>query len=148
MFEFLLFELSKDIKNEALELRNALDSASPERTAIDPLLREWFDATVKEVNVSSSEEFITKVRKPCGQFKEGDCKGNVCAWNGNTCQVKVRNSVKLPNLYNRLLSALVSNPKIRNTVLEGRNAPFFSTILYVELPHELIVTDGDLATLK
>ena len=148
VFDFLLFELSKDIKNEALELRNALDSASPVRTDIDTLLREWFDATVKEVNVSSSEEFITKVRKPCGQFKEGDCKGNVCAWNGNTCQVKVRNSVKLPNLYNRLLSALVSNPKIRNTVLEGRNAPFFSTILYVELPHELIVTDGDLATLK
>jgi hypothetical protein len=98
--------------------------------------------------VSSSQQFVSKVRKPCGQFKKDECGGNVCAWNGNTCQVKVRNSVNKKNLYNRLLSSLVGNPKVRYTVLEGRSTPFFSTILYVELPHELIVTDGDIATMK
>ena len=29
-------------------------------------------------------------------------------------------------------------------VLDGRTTPFFSTILYLELPHELIVTDYEL----
>jgi len=28
--------------------------------------------------------------------------------------------------------------------LDGRSTPFFSTILYVVLPHELILTDKDL----
>jgi hypothetical protein len=148
VFDFLLFELSKDLKEEALDLRRALDAETPQTPEIDPLLRRWFDATVKEVDVSSSQQFVSKVRKPCGQFKKDECGGNVCAWNGNTCQVKVRNSVNKKNLYNRLLSSLVGNPKVRYTVLEGRSTPFFSTILYVELPHELIVTDGDLATMK
>lgn len=148
VFDFLLFELSKDLKEEALDLRRALDTDTPETPTIDPLLRKWFDATIQEADVSSSEQFVSKVRKPCGQFKESECGGNVCAWNGKTCQVKVRNSVNKKNLYNRLLSSLVGNPKVRYTVLEGRNTPFFSTILYVELPHELIVTDGDLATIK
>ena len=148
VFDFLLFELSKDLKEEALDLRRALDVDTPTTPAIDPLLRKWFDATIKEADVSSSEQFVSKVRKPCGQFKKDECGGNVCAWNGNTCQVKVRNSVNKKNLYNRLLSSLVGNPKVRYIVLEGRSTPFFSTILYVELPHELIVTDGDLASMK
>jgi hypothetical protein len=143
-----LFELSKDLKEEATDLRKALDTDTPRAPDIDPLLDAWFKATTTYVDITSAEDFVSKVRKPCGQFKKDGCNGNVCAWNGNTCQVKVRNSVNKKNLYNRLLSSLVGNPKIRYAVLEGRNSPFFSTILYVELPHELIVTDVDLASLK
>jgi len=148
VFDFLLFELSKDLKEEATDLRKALDTDTPRAPDIDPLLDAWFKATTTYVDITSAEDFVSKVRKPCGQFKKDGCNGNVCAWNGNTCQVKVRNSVNKKNLYNRLLSSLVGNPKIRYAVLEGRNSPFFSTILYVELPHELIVTDVDLASLK
>jgi hypothetical protein len=148
IFDFLLFELSKDLKEEALDLRTALDVDSPKAETIHPILKKWYDATVKEVDVSSPENFVTKVRTPCGQFKENECGGNVCAWNGKTCGVKVRKSAKPTNIYNRLLSSLVGNPKVRYIVLEGRSTPFFSTILYVELPHELIVTDGDLASMK
>jgi hypothetical protein len=39
---------------------------------------------------------------------------------------------------------LLDNAKIRSIVLDGRATPFFSTILYLELPHELILTDMDL----
>jgi hypothetical protein len=42
------------------------------------------------------------------------------------------------------LVTLTENSKIRAIVLDGRTTPFFSTILYLELPHELIVTDNEL----
>jgi hypothetical protein len=47
-------------------------------------------------------------------------------------------------LFHRLLTTLVDNSKIRSMVLDGRTTPFFSTILYLELPHELILTDNEL----
>jgi hypothetical protein len=42
------------------------------------------------------------------------------------------------------LHTLVTNTKIRAMVLDGRTTPFFSTMLYVELPHEVILTDLEL----
>ena len=54
------------------------------------------------------------------------------------------NVIKKEGLFNRLLSTLIDNSKIRSVILDGRVTPFFSTILYLELPHELIVTDMEL----
>jgi hypothetical protein len=34
---------------------------------------------------------------------------------------------------------------MRGVVLDGRSTPFFSTILYLELPHELIITDAEVS---
>jgi hypothetical protein len=39
------------------------------------------------------------------------------------------------------LNVLVENSKQRAVVLDGRSTPFFSTILYMELPNEVILTD-------
>ena len=38
--------------------------------------------------------------------------------------------------------SLIDNSKIRSMVLDGRTSPFFSTVLYMEMPNELIVTEG------
>jgi hypothetical protein len=40
----------------------------------------------------------------------------------------------------RLAKTLAGNDKQRALVLDGRMSPFFSTVLYLEMPHELITT--------
>jgi hypothetical protein len=40
----------------------------------------------------------------------------------------------------RIARALRENDKQRALVLDERMSPFFATILYLELPHELITT--------
>jgi len=87
---------------------------------------------------------LTKIRTPCGQFTKSKCKGNLCGWDGKTCRVKIKKSVDKDQLFTRLVTTLYSNSKIRAVVLDGRTTPFFSTILYIELPHEMIVTDKDI----
>jgi hypothetical protein len=68
----------------------------------------------------------------------------VCGWDGNVCKVEVKNSLKKDTMFGRLLTTMIDNAKLRGVVLDGRSTPFFSTILYVELPHELIATDTEL----
>lgn len=149
VFDFLLFELSNTLKEKYPDLRKALQVAQPKRTDIDPLLQEWFDKTTHFTNITTADTFVTKIREPCGQFKTKDtCTGNVCGWNGNTCKVQIKNTLKKDAMFNRLLSTMIDNVKLRGMVLEGRSTPFFSTILYIELPHELIVTDNDLTGLQ
>jgi hypothetical protein len=65
----------------------------------------------------------------------------MCAWNGKQCRIQVRDSVNKPKLFNKLLATLVDNSKIRAMVLDGRTTPFFSTVLYIDLPTEIIFTD-------
>ena len=90
--------------------------------------------------MENPELFVRKVRQPCGQLTEAKCKG-VCGWTpGGQCRVRV--PPKLTDLFKRLLEVLVTNPKQRAVVLDGRASPFFSTILYLELPHELFLTDA------
>jgi hypothetical protein len=97
------------------------------------------------VDIKDSREFISKIRTPCGQFKsKKDCKGNLCGWDGKVCRIQIKKTVKENQLFNRLFSAVYGNSKIRAVVLDGRTTPFFSTILYIELPHEHIVTDKQL----
>jgi hypothetical protein len=109
-------------------------------------LSEWFNSNVYESNIQRPDEFLSKIRTPCGQFKNAEsCKGNVCGWNGNVCRIEVRKSLKKEQLFTRLLSTLVTNAKMRGVVLDGRSTPFFSTILYLEMPNELIITDTEVS---
>ena len=59
------------------------------------------------------------------------------------CRVNIKSSLKKDTIFHRLVSELVENQKIRGIVLDGRITPFFSTILFLELPNELILTDVD-----
>ena len=47
-------------------------------------------------------------------------------------------------IFKKLLVTLIDNSKVRSMILDGRTSPFFSTVLYMELPNELIVTDNEL----
>jgi hypothetical protein len=68
----------------------------------------------------------------------------MCAWNAGKCQIEVRSTVSNSKLFIRLLNVLTENPKQRAVVLDGRSTPFFSTVLYMELPTEVILTDETL----
>jgi hypothetical protein len=248
VFDFMLFQLSKDTRADFIELRQALQTPHPARDRVEPLLRRWFNTQTRFVNVSDEFEFVTKVRKACGTYnpeepepqeaeqeaepeavaepepeaappppvkrkirkdapcekgkvlnpqtkrcvsetgrigrslkkdeaapppcedgkirnpasgrcvkatgaigkklqKGGsreECEGSMCGWDGNTCRIKIKNTVRKEQLFNRLLSTLIANAKLRGMVLDGHSTPFFSTILYVELPHEVFLTDLDM----
>jgi len=144
VFDFLFFELSKDIREKYPDLLLSLRKTHPARPEVEPLLREWFDDATFAVDLKSASEFVTKVRAPCGSRTKEQCSGNVCGWDGDRCKIQVKNSLRTESLFNRFLSTLITNAKLRGIVLDGRSTPFFSTILYVELPHELIMTDKDL----
>lgn len=145
VFDFLLYQLTKDIESDYVELREALLSVKPNTIKVKPLLQKWYNETTQFVNIREPSDFVSKIRKPCGQFKsESECSGNLCGWDGKVCRIKIRNTLNKDSLFHRLLSMLVDNSKIRAMVLDGRTTPFFSTILYLELPHELILTDNEL----
>lgn len=145
VFQFLLFQLTKDIRTDYRELRTALQEVRPKQPDVEPLLQKWFADTTQFVNLKDSTEFISKIRTPCGQFKSKDsCSGNLCGWDGKVCRIQIKPSIQKDRLFHRLLSTLIDNSKIRAVVLDGHTTPFFSTILYVELPHEVIMTDTEL----
>lgn len=144
IYEFLLYELTYDIEEDYSKLRMALLEDFPNRKVVEPLLKKWFEEKVEMTKVVSPVEFISKIRKPCGQFKsKNTCTGNLCGWNGKTCNVDVKQSVRKDLLFNRVLTTLIENTKIRAMILDGRTTPFFSTVLYLEMPNELILTDLD-----
>lgn len=145
IYEFLLYELTFDLQEDETRLRNALSTDFPKKSDVEPLLRKWFEEKVEMTKATSPVEFISKIRKPCGQFKsKNTCNGNMCAWNGKTCKVEVKHTVRKDNLFHRILTTLLENTKIRAMILDGRTTPFFSTVLYLEMPNELIVSDSDI----
>jgi len=142
VYEFLIFQLSKDIQEDEYgNIRDALQDQPPNRKKLETLLRKWFDRVAEFVDIKEAGTFLTKIRTPCGQFAKKDCKGNLCGWDGKVCRTQIKKSIDEEKLFKRLFTTLYSNSKIRAVVLDGRTTPFFSTILYIELPHELIVTD-------
>jgi hypothetical protein len=149
VFDFLLFELSEDLKENEPGLKEVLRPSQPNKEAVMAPLQRWFNKTTRFVDIKSAEKFVTKVRKACGQFSKNQCSGNVCGWDSssNKCKVEVKQSLGETKMFNRLLTTLVTNAKLRGMVLDGRSTPFFSTILYIELPHELILTDSELQNL-
>jgi hypothetical protein len=145
IYEFLLYELTFDLQEDELKLRRALSEDYPKQSQVEPLLQKWFEAKVEMTQATKPIQFVSKIRKPCGQFKsENTCGGNLCAWDGKTCKVEVKNTVRKDNLFHRILTTLLENSKIRDMILDGRTTPFFSTVLYLEMPNELIATDLDI----
>lgn len=147
VYEFLLFQLTQDLEmSEYRELRLSLQEVSPKRPEVEPLLRKWFDETTQFVDIKEPTDFISKIRTPCGQFTSKEtCSGNLCGWDGKVCRIQIKSSIiQKEKLFHRLEASLIDNVKIRAMVLDGRTTPFFSTILYLELPHEVIMTDSEL----
>jgi hypothetical protein len=146
LYEFLLFQLTKDIVDKKFpDLIAVLSEQSPKRSEVEPELEDWFDQTTHFVSLDTPIEFLSKIRKPCGQFKKNQCESaHMCAWNGKQCRIQVRDTISKKKLFNKVLGTLVDNSKIRSIVLDGRTTPFFSTVLYLELPTEIIYTDTEL----
>ena len=148
IYEFLLFSLSKDIQTgpdgAILDptyqvLRNAIINRG---AALYKELTKWFKAEAYEDTTKTPIEFVNKVRTPCGQFTDKDkcSKSSLCGWHKNTCKIRVKPSVEKEAVLKRIVKTLRDNDKQRALVLDGRLSPFFSTILYLEMPHELITT--------
>jgi hypothetical protein len=140
IYEFLLFQLTKDIEVDYKELANVLREVTPKVASVKPLLESWFNETTQFVDIKEPKQFLSKIREPCNS----SCEGELCGWDGKTCKVQIQSGIKKEKLFHRLLTTLIDNSKIRAMILDGRTTPFFSTILYLELPHELIVTDYEL----
>jgi hypothetical protein len=138
VFEFLIFQLSKDVEDDEDLLR-----AIQTKEALKETLHSWFTDRVVFHQLADPPTFVSKVRTPCAT---GRCDGTMCARVGSKCKVDVK-KLDGSKLEKRLLSTLMSNEKVRAIVLEpGRATPFFSTVLYMELPHELFLSDSDLKT--
>jgi hypothetical protein len=67
-------------------------------------------------------------------------KSTLCGWHKDTCKIKVKPIVEKSKILIRLTKTLKDNTKQRALVLDGRLSPFFSTVLYLEMPHELITS--------
>lgn len=143
VFDFLLYQLSKDIEDDP-ELKDAVISKDRDRLA--PALSEWLDGAVVFHELEDPPAFVSKIRSPCTKRPKDECTG-VCAWVGAACKVDVK-AFKRASVEGRLLSTLLSNDKIRSIVTESRVSPFFSTVLYLEMPHELFLSDSDLDEYK
>jgi hypothetical protein len=150
--EFLLMTLARDLQtNEYKALRVAL-SAVPVKDAesyrvreVLPLLTRWYSAEAYADDTASSYTLLSKVRTPCGQLtNKKTCEAaSLCGWTRGPkpCKVRVRSSLlKTDEVLTRLSKTLVENDKQRALVLDNRVSPFFSTVLYLEMPHEWITT--------
>jgi hypothetical protein len=141
VFDFLLFSLSKDIQNADFNpLRNSIlrrDANLYKRLETWMTKKSYWDAT------ANPRDFVNKVRTPCGQFKQKDAcnASSLCGYTSGACRIKVNESPdKKPAVLRRMVKALMENDKQRALVLDERMSPFFSTVLYMEMPHELITT--------
>jgi DNA-binding CsgD family transcriptional regulator len=146
LFDFLLYQLSHDIQGEDYRgLRTALSADHPDIDELEPLLKAWIDDTLTFTEADVPPAFVRKLRSPCST---GNCSGSLCAWDGASCRVevkRVRDSLQRAPLERRLLNTLLTNDKIRNVVWEHRSSPFFSSVLYLEAPTELILSDTDVS---
>jgi hypothetical protein len=140
VFEFLMFSLSNDVQMDDYEtLREAIKNPGPD---LMKQLKAWLDTQAYWESVNEPVQFVNKVRTPCGQMEKDTCKkSTLCGWHQNTCKIKVKPIVNEKQILIRLAKTLKENTKQRALVLDGRLSPFFSTILYLEMPHELITTN-------
>ena len=148
LVEFLLFSLANDIApavdDEArdvnyMALRRAIDRK--DTASLGRLLADWYGREAYEETTKTTYKFISKVRKPCGQMTdEPTCsKSSLCGWDKNDCKVQVQTSrVTSAELLEQIQTILLTNDKQRALVLDNRLSRFFSTVLYLEMPHETI----------
>ncbi len=140
IYEFLLFSLSKDLQTDEYEtLRKRI---SERASSLYQDLKEWVKSEAYEDTTKSPISFVNKVRTPCGQYTSADTcnKSTLCGWHKNDCRIRVKPIVKLEAILKRMVKTLRDNDKQRALVLDARLSPFFSTVLYLELPHEVILT--------
>jgi len=147
IFDFLLFQLTKDVQTEEYgALREVLSQSNPNIDELRPLLEDWMEDTLRFSAADDPPVFYRKIRQPCSGQVKAKCSG-LCVWDGASCKVQiktgVREGLRRDVLGKRLLSTLVSNDKIRGVIFENRASPFFSSILYLEFPHEVILSDED-----
>jgi hypothetical protein len=151
LYEFLLMSLATDLvadasgaaqKGEYADLRRAIEAGDKETLTTE--LDRWYADEAYEQKTKTSYDFLSKVRKPCGQMKTNKklCeKSSLCGWTGDDCKIQVRTSlVKPADLLERVRTTLLENSKQRALVLDNRVSRFFSTVLYLEMPHEWITT--------
>lgn len=140
IYQFLLYSLSKDIRTE--EYGNLRTSISERRPTLYKDLDKWFKAEAYQDATESPANFINKVRTPCGQFTSKDScnKSSLCGWHKNDCKIRVKPIVSKEDVLKRITKTLRDNEKQRALVLDDRLSPFFSTVLYLEMPNELITT--------
>ena len=143
--EFLLYSLSKDIQTDDYDgLKKAMETRKEDKLKKE--LDAWMKAEAHWTPSETPTEFINKVRTPCGQFDKKDACTNssLCGWykhkDKHVCKIRVRPIIDRPTILRRLLKTLLENDKQRALVLDGRLSPFFSTILYLEMPNEWITT--------
>ena len=140
IYQFLLYSLSKDVQTE--EYGNLRASIVERRQTLYKDLEKWFKSEAYEDATDSPIQFINKVRTPCGQFTTKDScnKSSLCGWHKNDCKIRVKPIVSKGDILKRVAKTLRENDKQRALVLDDRLSPFFSTVLYLEMPHELITT--------
>ena len=140
VFDFLMFSLSKDIQKE--EYASLREGVAVRATNLYEMLNVWLKRESHWVIAQGPRAFINKVRTPCGQFQQKDAcnSSSLCGWKAGQCKIKVDASVDRTQILRRLTKTLVENDKQRALVLDERISPFFSTVLYMEMPHELITT--------
>lgn len=147
IFEFLLFQLSQDLVGDDYPtLKTVLSQVHPNVDELKEPLQQWMDTTIRFSDAESPPEFYSKMRQSCTKKSSAESCTGLCVWDGASCRVqvkKVRSTLQRDALEKRLLSTLASNDKIRTIIFENRMSPFFSSILYLELPDEVILSDGD-----
>jgi hypothetical protein len=148
LFEFLIFQLSKDIDDQP-EIKVALSRLKPVKRELEKPLHDWFEAATVFHQVDEPLQFLSKIRIPCGQLKSKKVcdDSHMCGWDGK-CKIEVRHTFSKTKLFNKLLGTLLENPKTRYSILDSLTTPFFSTILYLQLPNEVILTDYQIKTEK
>jgi hypothetical protein len=147
VFDFLLYQLSYDIHHgeEYRALKTVLAQNRPEVQELKPLLSEWMDETLHFTQAEDPPTFVSKLRSPCSKQS---CDGSLCYQNGSSCRVEVkqvRPSLDKAKLEKRLLHTLATNEKLRDIVWEEKASPFFSSVLYLEMPTEVILSDAEVA---
>ncbi len=140
IYQFLMYTLSKDVQTE--EYRQLRMSVMERRPTLLRDLEAWFRGQAYTDTTASPIHFINKVRTPCGQLTNKDTcnKSSLCGWHRNDCKIRVKPIVKKDEVLRRLAKTLRDNDKQRALILDERVSPFFSTILYLEMPNELITT--------
>ena len=150
IFEFLLYQLSNDlIGDDFPTLKGILSQVHPSIEELREPLRQWMSQTIQFSEAEEPSSFYSKIRHTCRNVERDKCTG-LCVWDGMSCKVQVkkaRSSLQLENLERRLLSTLSSNDKIRTIVFDHRVSPFFSSVLYLEIPSEVILSDQDVSNL-
>ena len=140
IIEFLLYSISKDIQTEDyVELRMSIENSTE---TLEKDLDAWFEAEGYMDTADSPIQFINKVRTPCGQLTNKDTcnKSSLCGWHRGDCKIRVNPVFEKRQLLRAVAKILRQNPKKRALVLDGILSPFFSTVLYLEMPNELITT--------